>query len=58
MNYNQELQAPIEKDLIVGEVNISLDGNDLVTFPLKTLFPVYEATIWERIKDQFYLWTN
>ena len=58
MNYNQELKAPIEENLEVGEVEILLDEDNLVTFPLRTMFPVAQAGLWERIKDQFYLWTN
>tara|TARA_B100001250_G_scaffold414571_1_gene454020 strand:+ start:9567 stop:10697 length:1131 start_codon:yes stop_codon:yes gene_type:complete len=58
MNYNQELKAPIEGNLEVGEVEILLDEDSLATFPLKTMFPVAEAGLWARIKDQFYLWTN
>ncbi|MBI79385.1 MAG: D-alanyl-D-alanine carboxypeptidase family protein [Pseudomonadota bacterium] len=58
INYNQELKAPIEENLEVGEVEILLDEDSLVTFPLRTMFQVAEAGLWERIKDQFYLWTN
>lgn len=53
-----QLQAPIEKGMTVGTLNIVLDGEVLTTYPLVTLEEVEEGGIISQALDWFNLKTG
>lgn len=53
-----DLVAPLEPDLPVGALEISLAGEPLSVLPLVTLEPVREGWFLSRVADSFALWFN
>jgi D-alanyl-D-alanine carboxypeptidase (penicillin-binding protein 5/6) len=56
MDLPEELEAPLDKHVPVGEVHVSFRGGDLSTVPLVSLHAVPEAGLLTRMKDQVMLW--
>ena len=56
MDLELELTAPLAAGVQVGEVRVSLDGEEISTVPLVTLAAIDEASLWTRIKDEVTLW--
>lgn len=56
MRLQAELIAPLEPELTIGEVNVSLQGRPLMTTPLVVLEPVSRGGAWTRFKDQVLMW--
>jgi len=49
-------RAPLDRHEKVGTLDVTLDGNPIAEFPLVTLEPVPEGTIWRRVVDSVRMW--
>jgi D-alanyl-D-alanine carboxypeptidase (penicillin-binding protein 5/6) len=56
MNVQSPLMAPLPGDVAVGELQVSLDDESLITRPLYPSAPVPEGSIWQRLSDTVLLW--
>ncbi|KPK57831.1 MAG: D-alanyl-D-alanine carboxypeptidase [Gammaproteobacteria bacterium SG8_31] len=56
MNVQSPLMAPLPGDVAVGELQVSLDDESLITRPLYPSVPVPEGSIWQRLSDTVLLW--
>jgi D-alanyl-D-alanine carboxypeptidase (penicillin-binding protein 5/6) len=56
MNVQSPLMAPLPRDVAVGELQVSLDDESLITRPLYPSVPVPEGSIWQRLSDTVLLW--
>lgn len=56
MNIQAPLMAPLPGDVAVGELQVSLDDEPLITRPLYPSAPVMEGSLWQRLSDTVLLW--
>lgn len=49
-------RAPLERHQKVGTLDVTLDGNPIAEFPLVTLEPVAQGTLWRRVVDSVRMW--
>ena len=50
------LTAPIIQNAVIGEVRVTLDGDDIATRPLIALAGIPEGGFWSRLSDSISLW--
>lgn len=48
---DRELEAPLDKGSVVGSVNITLDGEHVITYPLVALETVQEGGMFDQFTD-------
>lgn len=56
MNVQSPLMAPLPGDVAVGDLQVSLDDEVLVTRQLYPTMPILEGSIWQRLSDTVLLW--
>jgi len=56
MDLQTDLVAPLDPSVPVGQVRVSLEGEDLSDVPLVALHAVSEASLWTRLRDEVVLW--
>ena len=56
MKFQQPIIAPASKGTLYGSVNISLDGQTVVTKPLVALKDVAEGGFFQQVVDDVKLW--
>ena len=52
MDINSRIIAPVEKDQVLGLVNVTLDGEHIAQRPLVSLEGIAEGGWWQRLSDE------
>jgi D-alanyl-D-alanine carboxypeptidase (penicillin-binding protein 5/6) len=56
VNIESTIIAPVQKGSVLGNLVVSLDGEELARRPLVALSAVREGSLYERLKDEVRLW--